>query len=338
VGYRPHHLLLVGALLCGSCRQRQAPGAAPASAAPVVASPEWALVIHGGAGGRPSQASAAGYRAGLAAGLEAGKVVLATGGRSLDAVEATLRVLEDDPRFNAGKGAVFNHAGGHDLDASIMDGKTLACGAVAGVTRVRHPASLARQVMEKTRHVLLAGPGADAFAAEIGMEPVDNAWFSTAPRRAQWEKARQSGRTAWDKGTVGAVALDRHGDLAAGTSTGGLTAKRFGRVGDSPIVGAGTYADNRTCAVSCTGIGEEFIRRAVAHDVSAGMAWGGLSLAQAANRVVRDKLPDKAGGLIGLARDGSAVAVYNTDGMLWARADASGRSEVHIPDSPPWPR
>jgi len=291
--------------------------------------PAWALALHGGAGGVPDDpAQREGYRKGLTAALEAGKAVLAGGGRALDAVEAAVVLLEDDPHFNAGRGAVFDHRGGHALDASIMDGKALACGAVADVRTVRHPILLARKVMEETRHVLLAGAGAEEFARQLGVPAVDNAWFSTPRRRAQWQRVRERRRKEAGGGTVGAVALDTHGDLAAATSTGGLTDKQYGRVGDSPIVGAGTYADNRTCAISGTGIGEEFIRLALAHDVSAAMDHGGLSLQAAAEKVVLGRLKKGAGGVIGVGADGSIAFVYSSKDMLRAAADANGRFEV----------
>jgi len=222
---------------------------------------EYAIVIHGGAGlssGSLPPAEEAHYREGLERALRAGLSLLEEGGSSLDAVERVLRIMEDDPGFNAGKGAVFSNAGMNELDASIMDGATLACGAVAGVTNVKNPISLARLVMERTAHVLLSSSGAEQFAANMGVELVEQSYFYTDKRWESLQRALDSGG-----GTVGAAALDRRGNLAAGTSTGGLTNKMFGRVGDSPIIGAGTYAENGTCAISCTGKGEEFIRRSV---------------------------------------------------------------------------
>ncbi|MEX2173202.1 MAG: isoaspartyl peptidase/L-asparaginase [Pirellulaceae bacterium] len=263
--------------------------------------------------------------------------------------------MEDEELFNAGKGAVFNSAGGHELDASIMDGRTLGCGAVAAVTTVRHPISLARLVMEKTRHVLLAGDGAEKFADEMQVERVENRWFDTDKQRAAWEKARaaqaESGATngrgyadtgatngrgyADHYGTVGCVCLDSHGNLAAGTSTGGLTNKKYGRVGDSPIVGAGTYADNATCAVSCTGTGEQFIRHAVAYDISARLAYLKQPLNEAVSDVLRKRLNPGDGGIIAVGADGTIVMDYSTGGMARAAADASGRREVAIGSSKP---
>ncbi|HND52566.1 MAG TPA: isoaspartyl peptidase/L-asparaginase, partial [Pirellulaceae bacterium] len=237
---------------------------------------EWALIVHGGALDEVDKipvARKAAMEAGLKQAVDAGKKVLADGGTALDAVETCVRILEDNPLFNAGKGAVYNAVGRHELDASIMDGSNRACGAVAGVTTVKNPISLARLVMTRTRHVLLIADGAEKFADEMKIERVDNKWFDTDEQYERWQarKAAEAKRAAEaqpaskpmpmpkalqdKKGTVGCVALDKHGNLAAGTSTGGLTNKKYGRVGDSPIIGAGTYADNATCAVSCTGTG-----------------------------------------------------------------------------------
>ena len=309
-------------------------------AAPARPKVAWALAVHGGAGtidrAKMTEDRRRAYIASLTQALTIGKGVLDGGGRSLDAVERIVRFLEDDPKFNSGKGAVFNHAGGHELDASIMDGKTHACGAVAAVTTVRHPITLARLVMERTEHVLLMGHGAEQFADEMGVARVPNAWFATPRRRQEWqeEMAKKAKETAAggtkEHGTVGAVALDRNGDLAAATSTGGRTDKRWGRVGDTPIVGAGTYADNATCAVSGTGKGEEFIRHAVAYDVAARMAYRKLSLEEAARQVVFDVLEPDDGGIIAVGRDGSIVMAFNSPGMYRGAADASGRFEVAI--------
>ena len=312
------------------------------------ARPDWAIVLHGGAGtisrDQPQQSIQA-HRAALKDALQRGCRILDQSGSSLDAVEQVLRVLEDHPLFNAGRGAVFTHEGTHELDASVMDGRTLACGAVANVTTAKHPISLARLVMERTRHVLLAGPGADRFAVEMGIDVVPNEYFSTDHRRQQLDEAQQrqreqqqvdplkdsAARSADQRyGTVGCVALDRHGNLAAGTSTGGLTNKRAGRIGDSPIIGAGTYANNATCGVSATGIGEEFIRHAVAFQISALIEHGGKSLEEAAELVLEQRLPARAGGIIALDGAGNVVCRYTTDGMYraWARSD--GRQEVKI--------
>lgn len=306
---------------------------------PADMTPAWSLVVHAGAGtisrDTPRDEIAA-YRASLEMALDAGATVLHAGGSSLDAVETVLRLLEDDPLFNAGRGAVFDAEGGHQLDASIMDGRTLACGAVAAVGTVRHPITLARLVMTETRHVLLAGEGAERFADTQGIERVDNTWFDTDHRREQWERRRETGAApaAGDGngkyGTVGAVALDRAGHLAAGTSTGGLTNKQFGRVGDSPIVGAGTYADDRTCGVSCTGTGEEFIRFGVARSIAARMAYAGEDLSTAAHAVVHGDLAPDDGGIIALDASGRAVWSFNTTGMYRGAIDATGRRMVRI--------
>lgn len=281
--------------------------------------PRYALVLHGGAGADPARMAPEEIEAsleGLRAALDLGRRMLREGAGSLETVEQVVRSLEDCPAFNAGKGAVFNSQGQHELDAAIMDGRTRACGAVAGVRTVKNPVSLARLVMLKTPHVLLMGEGADSFAVEMEVERVDNSYFST-PRR---EKSR---------GTVGCVALDSQGHLAAATSTGGLSNKQWGRVGDTPIVGAGTYADDRTCAVSCTGVGEEFIRRAIAHDVAARMAYAGLALPAAAEEALAS-LPPDTGGLIAVDRKGSLVTLFNTPGMAWGQADSTGAFKVGL--------
>ncbi|RME94781.1 MAG: isoaspartyl peptidase/L-asparaginase [Verrucomicrobia bacterium] len=291
-----------------------------------------AIVIHGGAGNISrstlSPEKEAACRAALREALDAGYRILQQGGASLDAVEAAIAVLEDSPWFNAGKGAVFTSAGTHELDASIMDGATLRAGAVAAVRRVRHPIRLARQVMERTPHVLLVGEGAEALAREAGLELVDPAWFDTPERRAAWEKRRSQAPAPNEPGpadvaaegkhgTVGAVALDRHGHLAAGTSTGGLSGKRPGRVGDSPLIGAGTYARDATCAVSATGQGEFFIRLAVAHEISARVEHRGLSAAEAAAAVIREVgWLGGEGGVIVLDARGRVATPFNTTGMF----------------------
>lgn len=319
------------------------------TASPHSPHPRWAIVIHGGAGtirkDRPAEDLQL-HRQSLEAALNAGRQILNQGGSALDAVTSTIRMMENAPVFNAGRGAVFTHDGHHELDASIMDGRTLACGAVAGVRTVKNPILAARLVMEKTRHVMLVGPGADQFAKEMNLELVPQDYFSTEARRQQLERAiekeRQSGAAdplddsggesaKGDKfGTVGCVALDVQGNLAAGTSTGGLTNKRHGRIGDSPIIGAGTYANNKTCGISASGIGEEFIRHAVAFQISALMEHAGLSLQQAAERVVRETLRHGDGGIIGLDRHGAIVCEYTTTGMYRAAANSEGLSLVRI--------
>lgn len=320
----------------------------------------WGIVLHGGAGiiDRKSMDAKtdAAFRASLANAIHAGAVVLDSGGSSLDAVEMSTRMLEDDPLFNAGRGAVFAADGKSELDAAIMDGATLRAGAVADVTRTRHPISLARAVMEKSPHVLLAGAGADEFSVYAGLEQAPPGFFFTERRWQslvrQLEKAglpiplRPEGAPpasekaaaeieppgAHEFGTVGMVALDRHGDLAAGTSTGGTQAKRWGRVGDSPLIGAGTYASNRSCAVSATGTGEYFIRLTVARTVCALVEYKGMSLQTAADEVIHKELAalHGDGGVIAIAPDGKMAWSFNTPGMYRARLAEGGKLEVAI--------
>jgi beta-aspartyl-peptidase (threonine type) len=314
-----------------------------------IAAPRYAIAVHGGAGSSPNDFSAeqnAARRAGIAAALRAGESVLKGGGSAVDAVEAAVRSLEDNPQFNAATGAVLNEAGEAELDASIMDGSTKACGAVAGTTISKHPISVARAVMTRTRHVLLAADGADAFAKEIGAELADNESFITEPQRARWKKAKEqaqskpdasSGEGAADDpsnriGTVGCVALDAAGNLAAGTSTGGLMMKKFGRVGDSPIVGAGTYADNSTCAVSCTGVGEEFIRNAIAYDIHARIKYADAGIESAVKTQLDEVLKPGFGGIIALAPDGTIIMDFNTGGMACGAADSSGKFDLRWPE------
>jgi beta-aspartyl-peptidase (threonine type) len=304
----------------------------------------FAVAVHGGAGpwaNRTAEETAA-IRQTLQQALQLGRDVLAKGGAGLDAVEQTIRYLEDSPLFNAGKGATFTANGKHQLDASIMRGEDLAAGAVASVSVVKNPISLARRVMTDTKHVLLAGPGADDFAREIGAEVVPADYFWTDKTRAEWQAAQkasaqqnQSSRVPYVNdadhyGTVGCVALDQNGNLAAGTSTGGLKMKQFGRVGDSPIIGAGTYADNNACAVSCTGVGELFIRNAVAYDIAARIRYQGARLKDAAQIQVEKRLPAVTAGLIALSPTGEIVAAFNTAAMPRGMADSTGRFEIHI--------
>ena len=276
----------------------------------------YGLVIHGGAGTitkkNMSSEKESAYRDKLTEALAAGYEILEKGGSSMDAVETTIRIMEDSPLFNAGKGAVFTNAGTNELDASIMDGSTLQAGAVAGVKTIKNPISAARKVMEETWHVILAGDGADNFAKEQGLAIVNNDYFYTERR---W-KALQKAQDAEKHGTVGCVALDRNDNLAAGTSTGGLTNKRWGRIGDTPIVGAGNYANNQTCGVSGTGQGEYFIRGNMAFDVSALMNYSSLSVEQAARQVI-DKLSGRGGrgGLIAMDKNGNIAMPFNTEGM-----------------------
>ncbi len=301
----------------------------------------WAIALHGGAGTIPRslpEARKAAVREGLKAALTLGRDKLREGAPALDVVEAVIRVLEDDPQFNAGRGAVLNAEGRHELDASIMDGRTLACGAVAGVATIRHPISAARRVMAETRHVLLSGAGAETFAKAQGLEVVDNAWFTTEQRKASWERANQPAPAAPDepsedkKGTVGVVVLDQSGHLAAGTSTGGLTNKRWGRIGDSPIVGAGTYADDRSAAISCTGTGEEFIRHAVAHSIATRVRLLDEPLQAAADQVVMQELKKREIGDIAVDRLGNIAFSYSSEGMYRGAADSDGRFEIAIWD------
>lgn len=295
-------------------------GSAQAADAPT----KWSLAVHGGAGvlerGELTPEKDKAYRAGLDAALEAGAKVLKAGGSSLDAVEAAVRVLEDNPLFNAGKGAVFTAEGRNELDASIMDGATLRAGAVAGVTRTRNPVSLARAVMEKSPHVLLVRDGADQFSKENGLEQVEPEYFRTEERWKQLEAWRKDHQAALDPthlfGTVGAVALDQAGHVAAATSTGGMTGKRWARVGDSPIIGAGTYARDGVCAVSATGSGEYFIRESAARQVCDRVAWKGETVQQAADGTMASitKIGGD-GGLIAIDGEGRAAFGMNDLGM-----------------------
>ena len=295
-----------------------------ARAGEVVEVPRWSLAIHGGAGvierGSLTPEKDAAYRKGLDAALRTGGAVLDKGGTALDAVEAAVRVLEDDPLFNAGRGAVFTAEGRNELDAAVMDGKTLKAGAVAGVTRTRHPVDLARAVMDRSPHVMLMGAGADRFSVEQRLEQVDPSWFRTEERWQQLLAWRQKKQAAIDPthlfGTVGAVALDADGNLAAATSTGGMTGKRWGRVGDSPIIGAGTYAKNGQCAVSATGSGEYFIRESAARQVCDRVAWHGESLQQAArDTIMAVGAIGGDGGLIAMGPDGRPAFAINDLGM-----------------------
>jgi beta-aspartyl-peptidase (threonine type) len=305
--------------------------------------PMISIAIHGGAGviSRATMTPDAerAYRADLERALDSGYAVLDQGGTSLDAVVAAVKILEDSPLFNAGKGSVFNHEGINELDASIMDGATAKAGAVAGVRHVRNPIELARLVMERSPHVMLAGEGAEEFALEQGMPLVPGSYFYTERRWQQLEDAQKAERTASlpkeDIGffsTVGAVARDKGGNLAAATSTGGMTNKRWGRVGDSPIIGAGTYADNATCAVSSTGSGEYFIRTVVAHEICARVRLAGVTAARAAHDVVHGTLKQIGGdgGVIVVDAKGAISMEFNTEGMFRGARDSGGRREVAI--------
>jgi beta-aspartyl-peptidase (threonine type) len=314
---------------------------------------KYAMVIHGGAGtilkkNMTPQKEAA-YIAALTQALTAGYKKIKAGKSSLDAVEAAINILEDNPLFNAGKGAVFTHDGRNEMDAAIMSGKDLSAGAVAGVTILKNPISAARAVMEKSEHVMMAGPGAEKFAKEVGLEIVDPKYFFTKERWQGLQNAikkdslkNKSNHSFNDSklgtinrdykfGTVGAVALDKNGNLAAGTSTGGMTNKKYGRIGDSPIIGAGTYANNKTVGVSCTGWGEFYIRNVVAYDLSALMEYKGLSVEDAA-RIEIQKVGDMGGdgGLIALDKNGNVAMPFNTEGMYRGTVTTDGKIEIKI--------
>lgn len=311
------------------------------------------FAIHGGAGAiersKMTPELEKQYRSKLTEALEAGYQILNHNGSGLDAVEAAIRIMEDSPLFNAGKGAVFTSAGTNELDASIMDGRTLKAGAVAGLKHIKNPISLARLVMERSPHVMMVSDGAEAFAKLQGVEMVPQSYFYTERRFKEWQQIKaeeEQGNRSHKKtgsftkhppvdedrhGTVGAVALDKAGNLAAGTSTGGITNKRFGRVGDSPIIGAGTYANNQTCAVSATGDGEYFIRSAVAHDISALVAYKGLPVKEAASTVLdKVKALGGTGGVIVLDRDGHLAMPFNTAGMYRGYIGPDGKVVVEI--------
>ena len=294
----------------------------------------WKLVIHGGSGSmRPGMLAPpldeAG-RTGLNAALDAGEAILSAGGRALDAVEAAARVLEEDPCFNAGKGSVLAYDGHVELDAAIMDGRDRRCGAVAGLRSTRAPISAARAVMEQSPHVLMSYEGADDFACEVGLEQVPNRWFQTPERKRQLDELLARGSDAFDAdikyGTIGAVAVDKQGHVASATSTGGLTAKRWGRIGDSPLIGAGTYADDRAAAVSATGLGEVFIRAAAAHELCARVRIGGVGLQDALDGVLAEVMAlGGNGGLIAVGPSGEAAWGFTTPGMYRGMAGPEGR-------------
>lgn len=330
-----------------SCSYERSPEALPGQAGPVT------LVIHGGAGTirgenmTPEKEKA--YEVALRQALDTGFAVLEKGGKSIDAVIAAITIMENDPLFNAGKGAVFTEEGKNELDASIMDGSNLMAGSVAGVTTIKNPIKAAYAVMTKSEHVMLIGQGAEKFAADQGLEIVDPSYFVDSTRYRQWLKLKEEAgkqatwydpaikgtvrRTPTEKfGTVGAVALDQYGNIAAGTSTGGMSNKKYGRVGDAPIIGAGTYANNTTCAVSCTGWGEYFIRLAVAHDVSAQMEYGGMSLRQAMDSVIMKKVVQIGGdgGAIALDRRGNFEMTFNTSGMYRGYIQKKGEAHAFI--------
>lgn len=307
----------------------------------------WSIALHGGAGVIPKTIAhdiKQTYIAGLSAALQIGEFILKNGGSAMDAVEATVIALEDNPRFNAGKGSVFTHDETHEMDASIMDGVTLHCGAVTGLRSRKNPIQIARRVMTDSSHILLSGEGAEAFADSIGFDVMPDDYFFDQYRWEQLQQAKASGQSVLDhsvfedsdgiqkKGTVGAVARDVNGNLAAATSTGGMTNKRYGRIGDSPIIGAGTYANNSTCAISCTGDGEEFIRAAAAYDVHARMMYAGKSLHDAVHETIHDHLPKDSGGLIAIGADGTIVMEFNSAGMFRAATNSAHEHIVKIWD------
>ena len=293
---------------------------------------EWAIVVHGGAGAISTENLTPEldkeYRNAINKAVAIGKGILSGGGTALDAVEQTVRYLEDNPLFNAGKGAVFTHDGKNELDAAIMDGSNLAAGSVAGVTDIRNPITAARTVMTKSPHVMLTGAGASEFAKEQGLEIVPPSYFYTERRFNELQEVLKRSKN----GTVGCCALDKNGNLAAATSTGGMTDKRYNRIGDAPIIGAGTYANNNTCAVSATGHGEYFIRWTVAHDISALMEYKGLSLKEASELVVNEKLVKAggSGGVIGVDKYGNISMPFNSKGMFRGFADSDGQEGVFI--------
>jgi len=305
---------------------------------------KYSLAIHGGAGtlvrGLMTSEMEANYKKALDLALEAGYEVLKSGGNALDAVETSVKLLEDTPLFNAGKGSVFTNQGTHEMDAAIMDGKTRQAGAVSLISGIKNPVSLARDVMEKTDHVFLAGEGAIRFALKNGYSLEKDDYFYDEVRYRQWQGIKDSDKFQLDHsvnkegkfGTVGAVACDVNGDLAAATSTGGMTNKKWGRVGDSPMIGIGNYANNKTCAVSCTGSGEFFIRGVVAYDVSCLMEYKGLSLEEATSEVIHKRILeiDGDGGLIAVDSKGNISTPFNTEGMYRASKNHEGKKEIAI--------
>lgn len=315
---------------------------------------KFGLVIHGGAGTilkkNMTDSLEQAYRDKLEEATRAGHKILSDGGTSMQAVTAAINIMEDSPLFNAGKGAVFTHDGTNELDASVMDGKTLNAGAISGVTTVKNPINLAVAVMDKSEHVMLSAKGAEQFAKEQGLEIVDPSYFYTERRYQSLQKIIDKEKTQLDHdadkkvtfmdpfikdskfGTVGCAALDKYGNLAAGTSTGGMTNKRYNRIGDAPIIGSGTYANNATCAVSSTGWGEFFIRAQVAHDISAMMEYKGVSLQEAASEVIQKKVPALGGdgGVVAIDKDGNVAMEFNTAGMYRAHMNAEGVLDVKI--------
>ncbi len=311
--------------------------------------PNFGIVIHGGAGNirkeNMSDSLEMTYKQKLEEAIRTGHEILQNGGTALEAVQRTINIMEDSPLFNSARGAVFTNEGKNELDASIMDGKSLNAGAVAGVTNVKNPINLAYEVMVNSEHVMLAGKGAEQFAEEQGLESVDPAYFYTENRYRSMERARDREKDKHNKtafydpfirdekyGTVGCAALDQYGNLAAGTSTGGMTNKKYNRIGDAPIIGAGTYANNTTCAVSSTGWGEFFIRGVVAYDISAMMAYKEVSLKEAAREVIQEKIPELGGngGIIAIDHEGNVAMEFNTSGMYRAAMNKKGELEIGL--------
>lgn len=339
----PARYCLIGLLLISlACREQASTGATKEPE-----QQEFAIAIHGGAGDiRPDQLPDSleqAYKDKLEEAIKTGHQLLKNGGTAVEAVQATINVMEDSPLFNAGKGAVLNHQERPELDAAIMEGKTLNAGAIAGVSHIKNPINLAFKVMTRSKHVLLDGAGAENFALEQGLDTVSESYFITPRRRDQVKAIKkeeaQKSAVYYDPilktkkmGTVGCVALDKEGNLAAGTSTGGLTNKRFGRIGDSPLIGAGTYANNESCAVSCTGEGEYYIRGVVAYDMAALMKYKGLSVTEATRKIIHHKQPELggSGGIIAMDHYGNVSQDFNTSGMFRAKMDDQGNLEVAL--------
>jgi len=324
-------VLMIIELFFISCKTEKKTSDQPTSSAKTQKT-EWAIVIHGGAGvmtrDKMSPELDIEYRAALKEAMNTGKKILSEGGTALEAVEKTINVMEDNPLFNAGKGAVFTHEGRNELDAAIMDGSNLGAGSVAGVTDIKNPITAARYVMSNSEHVMLAGAGASQFAMEQGLAIVPPSYFRTEKRYNELQEILKREKN----GTVGCCALDKNGNLAAGTSTGGMSNKRYNRIGDAPIIGAGTYANNSTCAVSATGHGEYFIRWTVAHDISALMEYKGLTLQEASELVVNDKLikAGGSGGVICIDKDGNVSMPFNSEGMFRGFSTSDGKEGVFI--------
>lgn len=329
-------LFLVGTLM--SCKQNNG-SEMEAKVSAVTSAPEYAIVIHGGAGNITStyltNDSQSNYEEALNKALTIGEEILKNGGTSLEAVEETINFMEDSPLFNAGKGAVYTNAGTNSLDASIMQGNDRDAGAVGGVSNVKNPIDAAIAVMQKSKHVMLSGKGADQFSKEQGLEIVDPSYFKTEKAWNRLQKALAKEKVIDEKhGTVGCVALDKFGNIVAGTSTGGMSNKKYDRIGDSPIIGAGTYADNKTCGVSCTGHGEFFIRNTVARDIAAMMEYKGASLDESAKYIVQDVLVKAGGdgGIIALDKNGNISMEFNTPGMFRGYAKPGERAVAMFKD------